>query len=310
MHRYFLVPVSVFFILIIFLVLYFQFIEDEWKYFYKAEEKKIPKYCDDGNRNFDNAIIRIDQDSKTNRSFKDREDIQKNSIHLIYFVPCDVISRDFDINGKILKITNNINEWFYKESNKQKIKFDYFSKTPDITFIRVNKTLSWFNEFSSIQNNNEDTASRVEKIILSNKHNFHNFDYKKFIIFFEGWEKRKSLFTTTCGRARFNGKVSVYYTNNKYLKTGSCVQLTDDNKDKLGSEEQTILHELIHLFGFPKDCAPNKDSSNTYHVNDSKDDIMNKYSGGIYLDFNNDDYYNHGNDKCDDLMNSQYLTSY
>jgi len=310
MHRYFIVPVFIFFIFIILLVLYFQIIDDEWKYFYKAEEKIIPEYCDDTNENYQNTIIKIDQDLKPNRSFEDKVDIEKNNVHLIYFVPCDVSSRDFDINGKIIKIINNINEWLYKKSNKQKLKFDQYSDSLDITFIRVNKTLNWFNEYSSIQNQKEDTASRVEKIILSNKNKFNNFNNKKFIIFFEGWEKRKSLFTTTCGRARFNGQVSIFYTNNKYLKTGSCVELSVEKVIQLGSEEQTILHELIHLLGFPKNCSPNKDTENSFHVNDSEDDIMNKFSGGIYLDYNNDDYYDHNISNCDDLMNSIYLKDY
>tara|TARA_Y100000768_G_scaffold259432_2_gene197383 strand:+ start:806 stop:1738 length:933 start_codon:yes stop_codon:yes gene_type:complete len=309
MHRYFLVPVSIFFLFIILLVLYFQYIEDEWKYFYKAEEKVIPKYCDDNNLDYKKTIIKLNQDIILNRSFSDKKDKQNNLIHLVYFVPCDVKSRDFDVNGKILNITININSWFYKNSNKQKIRFDHISNIPEITFIRVNKTISWFNQYTSDQNKKEDTASRVEKIVLSNKNIFHNFDSKKFIIFFEGWEKRKNLFTTTCGRARFKGKVSIFYTNNKYLKTGTCVEIKDKVEDDLGSEEQTILHELIHLLGFPNDCSLNKEHKNSFHVNDSEKDIMNKFSGGKYLDYNNDDYYNHGNSKCADLMNSNYLFS-
>ena len=307
MNRYFVVPVSIFFIIIILLVLYFQFIEDEWKYFYKAEEKIIPEYCDDSSTDFQKTIIKIDQDNNLKRSFKDKNDREKYSIHLIYLVPCDIVSRDFDINGTIFSLINNINEWFYKKSNKQKIIFDYDSNLPDITFIRVNKTISWFNEYTSEQNNKKDTASRIEKIILSNKNIFYNFVNKKFIIFFEGWEKRKSLFNTTCGRARFDGKVSIFYTNNKYLKTGTCVEITEKIKDNLGNAEQTILHELIHLLGFPSECALNKDSKDSFHVNDSSGDIMNKFSGGKYLDYNNNDYYNHNNTNCDDLMNSNYL---
>ena len=309
MNRYFVVPVSIFFIIIILLVLYFQFIEDEWKYFYKAEEKIIPEYCDDSSTDFQKTIIKIDQDNNLKRSFKDKNDREKYSIHLIYLVPCDIVSRDFDINGTIFSLINNINEWFYKKSNKQKIIFDYDSNLPDITFIRVNKTISWFNEYTSEQNNKKDTASRIEKIILSNKNIFYNFVNKKFIIFFEGWEKRKSLFNTTCGRARFGGKVSVFYTNNKYLKTGTCVEITVNVEDNLGNEEQTILHELIHLLGFPGECALNKDSQDSFHVNDSSGDIMNKFSGGKYLDYNNNDYYNHNNTNCDDLMNSNYLST-
>ncbi len=310
MHRYFLIPVSIFFIFIITLVLYFQFIEDEWKYFYKAEEKIIPEYCNNSNHNYEKTIIKLNQDIILNRSFRDKKDNEKYSIHLIYFLPCDVLSRDFDTNGKIINIINNINDWFYSKSNKQNIRFDNISETLDITFIRVDKTLDWFNQYTSDQNKKEDTASRIEKIILSNKNIFHNFDNKKFIIFFEGWEKRKSLFTTTCGRARFNGQVSIFYTNNKYLKTGTCVEIKDNNRDYLGSEEQTILHELIHLLGFPNNCALNKVSENSFHVNDSEYDLMYKFSGGKYLDYNNDDYYNHGNAECADLMKSKYLFSF
>jgi len=34
---------------------------------------------------------------------------------------------------------------------------------------------------------------------------------------------------------------------------------------------------------------------------------MNKVSGSLYLDFNNDDYYKHNINDCQDLSNSNYL---
>ena len=42
-------------------------------------------------------------------------------------------------------------------------------------------------------------------------------------------------------------------------------------------------------------------------VVDNKHDILNKESGNLYLDYNNDDYYNHSIDGCLDLKNSKYL---
>ena len=44
-------------------------------------------------------------------------------------------------------------------------------------------------------------------------------------------------------------------------------------------------------------------------INDSKDDIMNKVSGSLYLDFNNDDYYKHNIPNCPDLYMSEFLTN-
>ena len=42
-------------------------------------------------------------------------------------------------------------------------------------------------------------------------------------------------------------------------------------------------------------------------INDNKNDIMHKISGNKYLDYNNDDYYNHEINGCKDLKDSDYL---
>ncbi len=306
MNKFFLVPICIFFFVIGMLVLYFQFIEDKWKYFYKAKDKLIPTYCDDNSLNYEEAIIDTAIDKLSNRNFVDNHDSKKNTIHLIYFLPCDVENRNLDVNGKIEKIINNINDWFYNQSLNQKIKFDYYENKLDITFLRVNKTLSWFNKFSSVQKKDEDNSSKIEKIILSNNNFFNNFDTKKFIIFFEGWEKMKG-FNTTCGRARLNGQVGIFYTNSNIKRKNTCVNIKKFKNNELGSEEQTVLHELLHLLGFPNQCAKNIDPTNLYHINDTVEDILYKFSGGRYLDFNNDDYYNHKLKNCPDLKNSNYI---
>ena len=41
-----------------------------------------------------------------------------------------------------------------------------------------------------------------------NKEKFQNFSDKKFIIFFEGWERRKYINYDVCGKADFDGKIS------------------------------------------------------------------------------------------------------
>ena len=64
----------------------------------------------------------------------------------------------------------------------------------DVTFLRVNKSMKWFMNSKILdQNNNEIVLEKVEKIIIDNQNIFKNYDDKKFIIFFEGYEKRKYL---------------------------------------------------------------------------------------------------------------------
>ena len=210
-------------------------------------------------------------------------------------LPCEVQDRKFDLNGTIEDSIKSINRWFLKKSHSQIISFDTKNdKLLDIIFIRINKTLSWFNKFNTNENNKNDTSSKIEKIILNNLNIFNNFDTKKFLIFFEGWEKRVSISTEICGRSRLNGKVAIFYTNGKLKKTKSCTDNNLYNFDRknyiLKQSEETILHEILHTLGAPPLCAQNIDPSESMHVFDNKNDIMNKVSGSLYLDLNNDDY--------------------
>ena len=42
----------------------------------------------------------------------------------------------------------------------------------------------------------------------------------------------------------------------------------------------------------PPTCGKNVNQISK-HVKDSQQDILNRMSGNLYLDYNNDDYYNH-----------------
>ncbi len=98
--------------------------------------------------------------------------------------------------------------------------------------------------------------------------------------------------------------------NNKRIF--SCTKndhLNDINDLEFGDAEVTILHEMLHTLGAPSKCGTNLDKSK-HHVEDSKDDILYRISGNSYLDFNNDDYYNHNIDNCFDLKHSIYLKDY
>ena len=145
---------------------------------------------------------------------------------------------------------------------------------------------------------------------------------KKFIIFFEGWERRKYINYDVCGKSTYDGKIAIYYTasrfkkyigndiilkNNKRIFT--CTKedhLNDPNDLTFGDAEATILHEILHSLGAPSKCAGNLDDTG-HHVTDNENDILYKISGNKYLDFNNDDYYNHNIKGCKDLKDSDYL---
>ena len=319
MHRYFLIPFIGFFIIVSIFVFFLQFINEDWKFI--APKVPLPKNCDN---NVETSFIIYETDKKINRSFKDKLDLYEgNQFHPIYLLPCERDDREYDINNKIESSLLAINYWLKEQTISQEIKFDRnIDGDIDITFLRVNKTMDWFGDLHKKDKtkNITEVSNKIEKLINDNSNLFNNFSSKKFIIFFEGWEKRKYIDYDICGKSRFDGNIAIYYTYSRFKKyigddlilsnnerIFSCTHkdhLNDNNDKTFGDAEATILHEMIHALGFPASCAKNNKS---FHVNDNKNDIMHKQSGKIYLDFNNDDYYNHQQKNCPDLKNSKFL---
>lgn len=321
MHRYFLIPVLSFFGFICLFVIYLQFINEDWKFL--VPKKELPTSCND---KADVKLITHKEDIIEGRSFNDQDDKFENmQFHAILMLPCEMEDRKFDINYNIESSILAINKWFMEKSKVQKIQFDKNDKNRiDVTFLRVNKTMEWFDNKIKDNEKKIDVSDKIKNIIFTNKDKFNNFDKKKFIIFFEGWERRKYVNYNVCGKSNYDGKIAIYFTasrfkkyigddiilkNNKRIFT--CTQndhLNDPDNLTFGDAEATILHEILHTLGAPSKCGDNLDDSG-FHVVDSTNDILHKESGNEYLDFNNDDYYNHNIVNCRDLKNSKYLVN-
>ena len=87
-------------------------------------------------------------DDKPGRFFEDQPDVNDDyQIHFIYMLSANDKDRDLDINGKIEKYANKMNELVVKYSKKtkgssdaKKYKYDYRKDGKlDITFIRLDK---------------------------------------------------------------------------------------------------------------------------------------------------------------------------
>ena len=321
MHRYFLIPVLGFFGFICLFVIYLQFVNDDWKFL--VPKKDLPSSCND-KKDVDTKLIIHETDFLNGRSYKDSPDqSNKEQFHVIFLLPCEMKDRKYDIQNNIESSLIAINKWFFDKSKNQEIRFDKNDQNKiDVTFLRVNRTMKWFD--NKVINNEKkiDISDKIKKIIFNNKDQFNNFNKKKFIIFFEGWERRKYINYDICGKSTYDGKIAIYYTasrfkkyigndiilkNNKRIFT--CTKedhLNDPNDFSFGDAEATILHEILHSLGAPSKCSTNSNISNQ-HVTDNENDILYKESGKIYLDFNNDDYYNHNLKECKDLKDSDYL---
>lgn len=311
---------AVFFSILCAIEIYIQFINQDWKYL--VPKPALHESCDD---NSDVELIVHDEDKIINRSHYDQPDVIKgNQFHAIFLLPCERKDRKYDVNLEIEQSLLTINKWLLIKSNKQEIKFDKNRDNKiDITFLRVNKTMLWFDDNINEENKKRiDVSTKIKKIIFDNKNKFNNFDDKKFIIFFEGWERKKHINFNICGKAILNGNIAIYYTFSRFKKYIGDDPILKNNKrifscnnedhlnelddQSFGDAEATILHEMLHTLGAPAKCANNY-NSHTNHILDNENDILHSQSGNIYLDYNNDDYYDHKIDNCPDLKDSNYL---
>ena len=97
MHRYFLIPMIGFFLVILGFVIYLQFINENWKYL--VPKANLPDSCNDLS---DVELVIHQADYLEGRSFTDNPDIiNGKQIHVIYLLPCEREDRRFDVNSNI-----------------------------------------------------------------------------------------------------------------------------------------------------------------------------------------------------------------
>ena len=99
MHKYFLIPAIIFFLIITLIVIYLQFFYLDWKwdvlpdnFDVKTEtyqEKVLDESCDDDG---EVKIIKLKKDIIENRLFADSDDItNKSSIHSVYLLSYQIL---------------------------------------------------------------------------------------------------------------------------------------------------------------------------------------------------------------------------
>ena len=81
MHRYFLIPFIGFFLIISIIMIYLQFVNEDWKFL--VPKIKLPDSCNNNNQV---EFVIHESDINQKRSFKDEKDVYNgNQFHPIFF---------------------------------------------------------------------------------------------------------------------------------------------------------------------------------------------------------------------------------
>lgn len=225
------------------------------------------------------------------------DDFPGYQIHLMYVLPKDAADEQLDTNGAITNLVAALQQWFERQTESKRLRFDTYQGALDITFFRMSRT--------------EAEAKEHLKWIL------HQIEIELHRAGFNHPNKIYAVVYGALARVADFGFCGLGSMPPRSL--GSLVSIYPLNcpsqklsPDDSGDWELTLAHEIFHALGFVAECAPHH---YTAHVSDDPRDLMYENqlkpaSRGVrqeILDVNRDDYYGHNNPGCLDLAKSVFL---
>ncbi|MBI29178.1 MAG: hypothetical protein CMI95_04730, partial [Pelagibacteraceae bacterium] len=251
----------------------------------------------------------IPEDNKKGRSLVDRPDTNNDyKIHVIYILTKEERDRELDINGKLEKMVFQMDDMFFKltsntKKNKAKgkdkghrLKLDLTEEGKlDITFVR----LPW---------STKDIYKECKK--WTGLDCPYLIDFVNNYLATNGYFERKKVYSILFDIYEFgsgegywgHANISYFYPPGFNVPWGYTYYKGCASHGKI-SCIKTMLHELIHSFGFTKACHKFSRKDDTAHQTKSYD-LM---GHGKKIDPNNESYYLHGDPKCPDLADVVYL---
>ena len=226
--------------------------------------------------------VPVDQRSSLDRP----DDSDLLQVHVMYVSSSDGRDRELDTNGKLATSIGAIDSWFTAKSGGLTFRWDTYNGELDITYLRLSA--------DSLEIHR--AGGGVNDFILNVVPDFSLLEQRKlYAVFYDG------------GTRDFCG-VGGNLIATVFLSTGDCgsVQRLTHSSKVPGRVELVLIHELIHALGYPADCGPNVEE---FHVVDSSLDLMDPFidTDNPFLDLGEDDYFNHNNEDCPDLADSEYL---
>ena len=244
------------------------------------------------------------------RTFTDQpDDSAAPQVHVLYVLPKDVKSRDFDVKGTFSDLVTSTNEWLFAKGGKR-LRFDTYKGKLDTTFVRLNESEGQLWMESSDKNKkcaqNPCPTLDTLKFLLDAKG--FTAPNKAYLIYYGGATIPSSrIVWPYCGYGGHN-HAAIMQVGLVDIMTGqfSCF---GGNKTTLPESGNTSglasFHEIFHVLG-GVGASPNSDG-NYGHIKNDPTDLMGGSQGIVRLDPGNDDYWRHGQSKYVDLFNSAFM---
>lgn len=221
----------------------------------------------------------------------------------MYVLPADGFDQSFDTNGTIAGAVEWARSWFSGQTGGRRIRFDTFQGVLDVTFLRTSRSDA---DYVSMGNRIRDgVAADVAAAGFTNP-------TKIYSVFFGGGSPRHG--SIPCAQGASPGNMSALYLACLFERSDIQPLIAVHGLSKILG--MGAIHESLHNLGAVPDCAPNK--VDVGHVSDDPRDIMvasfsrqlDTYRDAGFvplLDTGRDDYYQHANSGCPDVVRSAFL---
>jgi hypothetical protein len=244
------------------------------------------------------------------RSFIDQpDDSTSPQVHVLYVLPKDVKSRDFDVKETFGDLIKSTNEWLFVKGGKR-LRFDTYKGNLDVTFVRLDETEGQLWIEASDKNkkcgqNPCPTLDTLKSLLVAKG---FTAPHKAYLIYYGGATIPSSrIVRTPCGTAGHD-HVAIMQVGLVDMMSGqfSCFSTSKTTLPESGNTAGLAsFHEIFHVLG-AVGASPNSDG-NYGHIKNDPTDLMGKSEGTVRLDPGNDDYWRHGQNNYVDLYNSAFM---
>jgi hypothetical protein len=244
------------------------------------------------------------------RYFADQpDDSVAPQVHVLYVLPKDVKSRDFDINGTFGDLIKSTNDWLLVKGGKR-LRFDTFKGNLDVTFVRLDESEGqlWMEPSDKNKKCGPSPCPTLDtlKVLLDAKG--FTAAHKAYLIYYGGATIPSSrIVWQSCGYAGHN-HAAIMQVGLLDMMSGqfSCFGTNKTTIPESGNTSGLAsFHEIFHMLG-AVGASPNSDG-NYGHIRNDPSDLMGGSIGTVRLDPGNDDYWRHGKSNFVDLYNSAFM---
>jgi hypothetical protein len=249
-------------------------------------------------------------DAIVGRSFTDQpDDSTSPQVHVLYVLPKDVKSRDFDVKETFSDLIKSTNEWLFVKGGKR-LRFDTYKGNLDVTFVRLDETEGQLWMEASDKNkkcgqNPCPTLDTLKSLLVAKG---FTAPHKAYLIYYGGATIPSShIVRPSCGNPGHN-RVAIMQVGLVDMMSGKFICFPT-GKTTLPESGMTnglfSFHQIFHVLG-AVGASPNSDGTSG-HIKNDPTDLMGKSEGTVRLDPGNDDYWRHGQSNFVDLYNSAFM---